>query len=218
MDPLDKIRSICAEQPHDALSQIAAVLGFDDAQVPAMPEGWTLIEKKTCYALMHDGAVIATLAGPDSEANAAIIATAIHAHVSGASVANDGPDHGDGCARFGHTPETCPSRPRAPDYKIAYDEWIEKTEFVREWISSGKLPVKYLGWHHADIMRDLIEHRWKLVIGAPAADGDARDAARYRFIRDVPYCDLVRNVMALQQNAIMDETIDAAIQRNGDEK
>lgn len=39
-----------------------------------MPEGWELVTKKTCYALMHDGAVIATLAGPESEANAAIIA------------------------------------------------------------------------------------------------------------------------------------------------
>lgn len=52
-----------------------------------------------------------------------------------------------------------------------------------------------------------------LAAQAPAANGDALDAARYRFIRDVPYCDLVRNVMALQQNAIMDETIDAAMQR-----
>lgn len=41
----------------------------------------------------------------------------------------------------------------------------------------------------------------------------AEDAARYRFIRDVPYTDEIRNVMALQQNAIMDETIDSARQR-----
>lgn len=39
-----------------------------------VPEGWKLVTKKTCYALMHDGAVIATLAGPESQANAAIIA------------------------------------------------------------------------------------------------------------------------------------------------
>ncbi|WP_353630673.1 hypothetical protein AADG64_22465 [Achromobacter xylosoxidans] len=39
-----------------------------------MPEGWKLVTKKTCYALMHDGAVIATLAGPESKENAAIIA------------------------------------------------------------------------------------------------------------------------------------------------
>lgn len=39
-----------------------------------VPDGWKLVTKKTCYTLMHDGAVIATLAGPESEANAAIIA------------------------------------------------------------------------------------------------------------------------------------------------
>lgn len=39
-----------------------------------VPDGWKLLAKKTCYVLMHDGAVIATLAGPESEANAAIIA------------------------------------------------------------------------------------------------------------------------------------------------
>lgn len=40
----------------------------------SMPDGWELVTRKTCYALMHDGAVIATLAGPESETNAAIIA------------------------------------------------------------------------------------------------------------------------------------------------
>lgn len=39
-----------------------------------IPDGWELVTRKTCYALMDDGAVIATLAGPESEANAAIIA------------------------------------------------------------------------------------------------------------------------------------------------
>lgn len=29
-DPLDRIAEICHDQPHDALSQIAAVLGFDE--------------------------------------------------------------------------------------------------------------------------------------------------------------------------------------------
>lgn len=40
-----------------------------------IPAGWKLLEKKTCFMLMHDGAVIATLAGPDSKENAAIIAS-----------------------------------------------------------------------------------------------------------------------------------------------
>src|SRR5690606_19344635 len=52
-------------------------------------------------------------------------------------------------------------------YKIAYEEWIDKTRFVQEWISSGRLPAKYLGWHRADIMRDLIEN------AAPAPSGEA---------------------------------------------
>lgn len=39
-----------------------------------IPAGWKLLAKKTCYVLMHDGAVIATLAGPESKENAAIIA------------------------------------------------------------------------------------------------------------------------------------------------
>lgn len=32
MDPIDQIRRICDEQPHDALTQIAAVLGIDEHQ------------------------------------------------------------------------------------------------------------------------------------------------------------------------------------------
>lgn len=39
-----------------------------------VPDGWKLLAKKTCYVLMHEGAVIATLAGPESKENAAIIA------------------------------------------------------------------------------------------------------------------------------------------------
>lgn len=47
----------------------------------SMPDGWELVTRKTCYALMHDGAVIATLAGPESETNAAIIARMLAAPV-----------------------------------------------------------------------------------------------------------------------------------------
>ena len=39
----------------------------------------------------------------------------------------------------------------------------------------------------------------------------ALDAARYRFIRDVPYVDEVRVVMTRQLNATMDTVIDAAM-------
>ena len=41
-------------------------------------------------------------------------------------------------------------------------------------------------------------------------DSVLEDAARYRFIRDVPYSDDVRSVLVHQQNAAMDRVIDAA--------
>jgi len=39
----------------------------------AVPEGWRLIENKTCYSLTCGGQVIATLAGPAAKENAALI-------------------------------------------------------------------------------------------------------------------------------------------------
>lgn len=51
-------------------------------------------------------------------------------------------------ARFGRT-ATQPDH-----YKAAYDEWMDKTAFIHD----HNLSVKYLGWHRADIMRDLIEN------------------------------------------------------------
>jgi hypothetical protein len=41
--------------------------------------------------------------------------------------------------------------------ELAYEEWSTKTDWVQEAISSGKLSVKYLGWHRADVMTDLIK-------------------------------------------------------------
>ena len=48
---------------------------------------------------------------------------------------------------------------------------------------------------------------------SPTAQADSvqEDAARYRFIRDVPYSDDVRSVLVHQQNAAMDRVIDAAL-------
>lgn len=43
------------------------------------------------------------------------------------------------------------------------------------------------------------------------AEGMAKDAARYRFIRDVPYTENIRLIMRDQSNGIMDAAIDAAI-------
>ena len=42
-------------------------------------------------------------------------------------------------------------------YFYAFQEWMKKTEFIQEWIISGRLSPKYLGWHRADILRDLID-------------------------------------------------------------
>lgn len=45
----------------------------------ALPEGWKLIEKATCFALVNDGQVIATMAGPAAEDTAAILAAVLAA-------------------------------------------------------------------------------------------------------------------------------------------
>lgn len=42
-------------------------------------------------------------------------------------------------------------------YKTAYLEWSEKTEWVQKAITANSLPVKYLGWHRADILKAEIE-------------------------------------------------------------
>ena len=61
---------------------------------------------------------------------------------------------------------------------------------------------------------------WSLPIGTklftrtmPALDVTelVKDAARYRFIREVPYSDYIHNVMSHQKNSVMNAAIDAAI-------
>jgi hypothetical protein len=47
---------------------------------------------------------------------------------------------------------------------------------------------------------------------------DAEDAARYRFIRDVPYSERVFDVMRWQKNAVMDSVIDAALRQQSDKE
>ncbi|OWT53374.1 hypothetical protein CEY09_31790, partial [Achromobacter marplatensis] len=49
------------------------------------------------------------------------------------------------------------SAPVAGEAHTALNEWFDKTDFIQKQIASGELPVKYLGWHRADVMRDLIE-------------------------------------------------------------
>lgn len=67
------------------------------------------------------------------------------------------------------------------ELRAAYNEWHDKTAFIQEWIQSGKLPVKYLGWHRADVMRDLIEQ------ATPAPQ--PADAAMAALAAQVPHKD-----------------------------
>lgn len=53
------------------------------------------------------------------------------------------------------------------ELRTAFNEWIDKTDFIQQRIASGALPVKYLGWHRADVMRDLID---AALASAPVAD------------------------------------------------
>ncbi len=49
------------------------------------------------------------------------------------------------------------SVPVSGEANAALNEWFDKTDFIQKRIASGELPVKYLGWHRADVMRDLID-------------------------------------------------------------
>lgn len=44
----------------------------------SVPQSWRVVEKPTCFALLDGNQVIATLAGPDAEENAAIIAALLN--------------------------------------------------------------------------------------------------------------------------------------------
>lgn len=68
-------------------------------------------------------------------------------------------------------------------YRTAYNEWVDKTEWVQE-----ALPAKYLGMHRADALKDLISEleercaKWGAVFGhlgdTPDECGNAIIAAR----------------------------------------
>jgi hypothetical protein len=69
-----------ALNPHCAQNDFEQRLVEANAPSDApMPKGWKLISKRTHFKLIHEGCVIASLAGPDSVENAAIIARAIAA-------------------------------------------------------------------------------------------------------------------------------------------
>lgn len=70
------------------------------------------------------------------------------------------------------------SAPVAGEANTALNEWLDKTDFIQKRIACGELPVKYLGWHRADVMRDLIENAApqasKAVCSCPTGDGSLR--------------------------------------------
>ena len=63
---------------------ILAAYPANGAKAGVLPEGWRIVPKKTCYALVEGNSVIASLAGPDAEENAAIIARILAATKKGA--------------------------------------------------------------------------------------------------------------------------------------
>lgn len=70
-------------------------------------------------------------------------------------------------------------------YRTAYNEWIDKTEWVQ---ADTSLPAKYLGMHRADVLKDMISEleercaKWEAVFGhigdTPDECGNAIIAAR----------------------------------------
>ncbi|CUI86355.1 hypothetical protein [Achromobacter sp. 2789STDY5608621] len=158
-----------------------------------IPAGWKLVAKKTCYMLMHDGAVIATLAGPDSKENAAIIASLLAAPAPPVSTVEQDP----------------PAAWMEPGIDIPVtNEYRNKTP-----LRQAKYSVPL--YRHAPV-------------AAPAA-GDALDAARYRWLREMKtdfghsaqHHDLGKETIWLRFSGYgrnVDAAIDAAIaaQRQGD--
>ncbi len=80
-----------AEQQRQLEAQLQGEINDLEAQLASragLPDGWKLVEKKTCYALHCGNTVVATLAGPDAEKNAAIIASMLSAAPAPAPVSD----------------------------------------------------------------------------------------------------------------------------------
>ena len=121
-----------------------------------------------------------------------------------------------------------PNPPYPPHYGLVWDAMLaaSPTPTAEQQAEPGAVyaelpaPTASIGtddaWHEA-AMRDFADRTHTLrashgqaPAGAAQADSVQEDAARYRFIRDVPYSDDVRSVLVHQQNAAMDRVIDAA--------
>ena len=53
-------------------------------------------------------------------------------------------------------------------YKLVFIEYSEKTEWVQRGVNDGTVSTKYLGWHRADVMADMLK----------SAESDALEQAR----------------------------------------
>lgn len=107
------------------------------------------------------------------------------APVAGENGAQSTQNRPESRANTGYTGGTL--APVAGEVNAALDEWLDKTDFIQERIASGDLPVKYLGWHRADVMRDLIDDsKTEPLNAAPQAStaADARDALAWGVIEN----------------------------------
>ncbi|URG12995.1 hypothetical protein B2_2 [Stenotrophomonas phage B2] len=55
--------------------------------------------------------------------------------------------------------------------------WLAKTEFVQDLMNSHGLDAKYLGWHRADVLRDLIEAQAQPSVSHQLTGDEARRIA-----------------------------------------
>lgn len=72
-----------AEQSLGATMPLYAAPPAQAVDLGAMPEGWRLSKKATCYQLSHGNDIIGNLVGPDAEENAAIIARVLDSQAVG---------------------------------------------------------------------------------------------------------------------------------------
>ncbi|XAI95230.1 hypothetical protein [Leptolyngbya phage Lbo-JY16] len=75
----------CEEEAEQGIEYVRAALSAQQSSPErvSVPEGWSIVEKPTCFALLEGNQVIATLAGPDAEENASIIAALLASHGRG---------------------------------------------------------------------------------------------------------------------------------------
>ena len=90
-----------------------------------------------------------------------------------------------------------------PFIGVRNQPWVGHAEVIRSAIGEdGVIPCFTAG--------QMVAYADATHAARAPADSVLEGAARYRFIRDVPYSDDVRSVLVHQQNAAMDRVIDAA--------